>query len=315
MLLFGDNTKYGVERVELSAERYVDPVVAEGDPFPLGVAGLVPVVTSRRKKGGFKTVYALPFGEGELVFDRRGAEGEPDVPAGVEADALPEDAANQDAVEPCDDDAAAGDGAPAPRDESETPGNGDLPVDPADPVNPADPAGPADPADQLAFELSEVIDFVNLLLCEAADLSGYPFGKIGSIWIGIPGKGYAFTRVEEAASDDLGNPGVAPIHLRIETSDRACDPGSVSAIVEYDRLGYPLHVMITEFDEGGMTRRIMSSVDFDEHDILVQKVVEDGPGYDEPLVLYWRHPPFWFGDENYDGDPNAFDAGARDDRW
>ena len=61
----GDNSAYGQEQVELSAERQVGVLVEEGEGFPFDACGLVPVHTSRRKKGGVKTVYALPFGAGE----------------------------------------------------------------------------------------------------------------------------------------------------------------------------------------------------------------------------------------------------------
>ena len=118
--LFGDNSGFGTERVELNGLRHVDPAVRDDDALPVRRAGgCSPVVTSRKKKGGFKTVYAFPF-----------AEGEP----------------------------------------------------------------PAD--DQLAGELRAAVDFINELLAEAADLSGYPFGAITALWMGVPEKGYSFTRVE-----------------------------------------------------------------------------------------------------------------------
>ena len=308
MLLLGDNTRFGHERVELTEERFVEPIATEGDPFPLGVAGLIPVVTSRRKKGGFKTVYAFPLPEGELVPGGGGegaaenngdsdTAGEPPAAAGpdaAEAGAAGPDAAEADAADP--DDAVEGDRAVE-----------------GDPAAEGDLAAEGDPASRLAFELGEAIDFVNLLLSEARELSGYPFGQIGAIWAEISNKGYAFSRVELAPLDDLGNPGITPIHLRIETSDRASAPDSVSAVIEYDRLGYPLHVLINEFGEDGAARRIISSVDFDEGDILVQKVVEDLPGEGEPLVLYWRHPPYWFG-QGGDADYGDREGGASDRR-
>ena len=65
MEFIGANDSYGTERSELSAERYIDTLVENDANFPFGVKGMLPVVTSRRKKGGFKTVYAFPFAEGE----------------------------------------------------------------------------------------------------------------------------------------------------------------------------------------------------------------------------------------------------------
>lgn len=65
MRLFGDNSKYGAEEVELAGgKRTVGVCVEEGQAFPCGVAGLIPV-TSKRKKGGTKTVYAFPTAEGD----------------------------------------------------------------------------------------------------------------------------------------------------------------------------------------------------------------------------------------------------------
>ncbi len=65
MRLFGDNSKYGTEEVELAGgKRTVGVCVEEGQAFPCGVAGLIPV-TSKRKKGGTKTVYAFPTAEGD----------------------------------------------------------------------------------------------------------------------------------------------------------------------------------------------------------------------------------------------------------
>ena len=66
MQFLGDNARFGAETVELTGERSVGAAVEESDAFPFGVRGLLPVVTARRKKGGFKTVYAFPLSEGEL---------------------------------------------------------------------------------------------------------------------------------------------------------------------------------------------------------------------------------------------------------
>ena len=66
MIFLGDNARFGTDRVEVSAERLVDPIVGpEEEPLPFGTCGLVPVITERRKKGGCKIVYAFPFAEGE----------------------------------------------------------------------------------------------------------------------------------------------------------------------------------------------------------------------------------------------------------
>ena len=65
MRLFGDNIKYGDTEIELAdGKRTVGVKVEDGKAFPEGVAGLIPVVT-KRKKGGTKTVYAFPTKEGD----------------------------------------------------------------------------------------------------------------------------------------------------------------------------------------------------------------------------------------------------------
>lgn len=65
MDVYGSNLSYGRERVEISQARSVLPVCEEGESFPLGVAGLIPVETLR--KGKVKTSYAFPLGEDGLA--------------------------------------------------------------------------------------------------------------------------------------------------------------------------------------------------------------------------------------------------------
>lgn len=71
MKFIGDNTRFGTERVDITEERHADPIVNDSEAFPFGVDGLVPVSTARKKKGGVKTVYAFPFGEGEPPADNQ----------------------------------------------------------------------------------------------------------------------------------------------------------------------------------------------------------------------------------------------------
>ena len=213
MNFIGSNDSYGAERQELNAERFVDKAIEVDAAFPLGVKGMLPVQTSRRKKGGFKTVYAFPFAEGE-----------------------------------------------------------------------------ADQSDELAHELSEATDFVNLLLSEARELSGYEFGQIGALYLGISAKGYGFTRVEVIACEEDGSPAVAPVHLRLETSDHPGEPGSLSATVEYDPEGYVHHVLMAETSEDGRCLRAMATYDFREHDIFVSRVTETPAYGGEPEELYRRYP-------------------------
>lgn len=60
--LLDDNEQYGKESIELTDKRRVD-VIKEGDHrFPLGLDGLIPVIT-QRSKGPDRVVYAFPLGE------------------------------------------------------------------------------------------------------------------------------------------------------------------------------------------------------------------------------------------------------------
>ncbi len=215
MLFRGDNSGYGAGRVELGAGRATGPAMEEGEAFPYGVRGLIPVETERKKKGGIKTVYAFPF-----------AEGEPD-----------ED-------------------------------------------------------DELARELCAAVDFVNVLLAEAAELSGHPFGTVGAVWTGIAAKGYSFTRVEKTESSA---PGSLPVHLRVETSDRPGEPDTLSAVIQYDADGRARHVLMTEYGEDGYTCFVTAAEDFATGDLVVEKVSEGYPD-EEPYVLFRRrHGYGWRG--------------------
>lgn len=222
MEFFGANDSYGTDRCDLSEERYVDKKVADGSNLPFGVKGMLPVVTSRRKKGGFKTVYAFPFAEGT-----------------------------------------------------------------------------ADESDPLAHELCEATGFVNMLLGEARELSGYEFGVIGALNLGVSAEGYCFTRVELVAG--VGRkPAGAPVHLRLETSDVACEPGSLSASVEYDPDGYVRHVSMTEYAEDGQVYRAMADYDWHERGVYVFRVTRapaGSPADVEPEELYRRYPKREYDDD------------------
>ena len=268
--LFGDNSGFGTERVELNGLRHVDPAVRDDDAFPFGVQGMLPVVTSRKKKGGFKTVYAFPF-----------AEGEP----------------------------------------------------------------PAD--DQLAGELRAAVDFINELLAEAADLSGYPFGAITALWMGVPEKGYSFTRVERVEQtvradqrpserggfggygydgrgyddrDDDPRGGsadqsVTVTSLRIETTPVAGTPNTLSAVLEYDANGYARHALMTETGEGGHTCYATASLDYRENALLIDRVMEQYPD-ERPVKLYYRDYNAWrYEDEGDDYDSRGGYDGYDDSRY
>ena len=213
MEFFGANDSYGTERHELSEERYIDTLVENDANFPFGVKGMLPVVTSRRKKGGFKTVYAFPFAEGQ-----------------------------------------------------------------------------ADESDGLAHELCQATEYVNMLLSEARELSGFQFGEIAALCLGVGTKGYGFTRVEIIPNEEEGVPAAAPIHLRLETTDKPGEPGSLSATIEYDPDGYVYHVLMTEFCEDGEVVRAVADYNYRMRDIYVSRVTSTPAEGGEPEELYRRYP-------------------------
>lgn len=140
------------------------------------------------------------------------------------------------------------------------------------------------PADApMAQELEQAVAFVNQLLLEAADRSGYEFGTIGAIWIGVPDRGYTFTRVEKSSDDDVNG---APYHLRIETSDRPKEPNTLSAVLEYDIDGYVRHALMVEYGDNGTSCRAMAAVDYRDGNVHIRRVIrtnEDG----SETELYW----------------------------
>ena len=231
MEFIGANDTYGSELHEMSAERSIGTTVCDDANFPFGVKGMLPVMTSRRKKGGVKTVYAFPFAEGQ-----------------------------------------------------------------------------PDESNELAHELVEATNYVNMLLGEARELSGYQFGEIGALYMGIGERGYGFTRVEIIPNEEEGVPAAAPIHLRLETTDKPGEPGSLSATIEYDPDGYVHHVLMTEFAENGEVVRAMADFNFRRRDIFVSRVISTPAGGGEPEELYRRYP-------KRTRDHNFASGNYQEDRW
>lgn len=140
---------------------------------------------------------------------------------------------------------------------------------------------PAD--DPAAQELCDAADFVNRLLQEASELSGHEFGAIGALWLGIPKRGYSFTRVEAACAGETHS---APFKLRLETSDLPKEPDTLSAVIEYDRDGYVRNVLMVEYGEDGTSCRAMAAVDFSCDSVCIRRVVQSDAQGNE-AELYW----------------------------
>ena len=134
-----------------------------------------------------------------------------------------------------------------------------------------------------AQELCDAAGFVNRLLQEASELSGHEFGSIGALWLGVPKRGYSFTRVEAACAEGAHS---APFKLRLETSDLPKEPDTLSAVLEYDPQGYVRNALMVEYGEGDTSCRVMAAVDFSCDDVCVRRVVQsDAQGVE--TELYW----------------------------
>lgn len=261
MELHGGNGSFGTERVGLSEKRWVLPL-EEGEPaFPLGVGGLLPVVTVR-KDGSEKTVYAFPCEDGPV---------ETGVPAGTAA--APESAPGT-AVEAAGAGADAGDARGAAADGAAE--ADDAGASCPEPVPGAAADAPADPAPALppaVAALVEAVAFVNKMLVQAASLSGYPFGTLGGIETGIKEAGWGFTRVEVVPLDAHGQPSDSPLHLCIETTDEPGCPDSFNAVLEYDAAGNPARLVMTEYDDEDMyTVRVSADLNEKTGKFSVRKV-------------------------------------------
>lgn len=140
------------------------------------------------------------------------------------------------------------------------------------------------PADNpAAQELCDATDFVNRLLQEASELSGHEFGSVGALWLGVPERGYNFTRIEDACAEGSHS---APYKLRLETSDQAKEPDTLSAVIEYDPNGYVRNVLMVEYGEDGTSCRAMAAVDFSCDEVRIRRVIQsDAQGCE--TELYW----------------------------
>ena len=131
--------------------------------------------------------------------------------------------------------------------------------------------------------MCDAAGFVNQLLQEASELSGHEFGSIGALWLGVPKRGYSFTRVEGACAEGARS---APFKLRLETSDLPQEPDPLSAVLEYDLHGYVRNVLMVEYAENGISCRATAAVDFSCDDVCIRLVVQSDAQGNE-TELYW----------------------------
>lgn len=297
MELLGSNAAYGHERVDVSGRRYVLPVDEHDRPFPLGVGGLLPVVTVR-KNGVERVIFAFPAGvtpdeaptqpstdatetpvdPAKLPSDPAESSAGATEPSASEEDpAAPvEDAdmlavgaeADGDAVDQ-DDDAPDADGEGA-ADVEDPAANAELPATPVaeDADAPADPWGRSPELD----ELYDAVCLVNDLLDHAGRLSKHEFGYVDGIQMEVPRSGNGFTHVELIPYDEYGDRNPFPVRLCIETSTAPGSPDSLSVMLDYDEGGYPSRAIMTEYARGGSSCRVIASYNEKRDGLVIRKV-------------------------------------------
>ncbi len=237
MRLIGDNARFGAERVDLSKSRRVMPLSEGPGEFPLGTAGLVPVLTARKDVSD-RVAYAFAFDASD-----------PALPGRV-------DAAYEAAVRALErgggapEDPHPGEGATVPLEAVGADSAALRPTPAAAGLAAADPDDPAAPEGLSArlLDLVGAVALVNRLLDDAYDLTGFPFGVVNGVQAQVTVSGSGFCRVEPVPPD--GKPGstLAPYRLCVETSEKPGSADSLQAQVIYDVDGMPRRAVIVAHD-------------------------------------------------------------------
>ena len=117
------------------------------------------------------------------------------------------------------------------------------------------------------------IELVNGLLVKASELSGYTFGQVGAIQVGVTEVGVGFTRVEPfPATQDKAQADVA-LTLHIETTDQMPGtPGSFSAVVDYNAAGEPVRIAMLEYTDDDFVFRAAANIDENTGELSIHKV-------------------------------------------
>lgn len=183
-----------------------------------------------------------------------------------------------------------------------------------------------------AQALEAAVALVNRMLAQAAQLSGYSFGQVGGIEVGVTERGWGFTRVEMVPLDAHGQPSAAPLHLHVETCDEPGAPGSLGSVIEYDAAGEPRRMVLTEFGDNRSCRvlvtpnektgkfsvaKVEETFGRDRNVRLLYKrgwqPKEDGGADGKPARAGAGRAPSRGGDRRWDG-PRDRDDWRRDDR-
>lgn len=253
MEFHGSNAALGYEQVELSERRFARPIVAVSDEtplFPLGIGGLVPVLTT--KASGVETAtYAFAFDEGEVELPANDAQ--PDGGA-VDAEAVG---------------TADGEERSAGEDEADV-----TDVTDKEDEDASLPAVAVSPEQEPVLKaLVDAVVLVNGMLLQAAELSGYPFGQVGAIQLGVGPRGVGFTRVDPTSETSEQRASGVALTLHIETTDE--NPGapeSFSAIIDYNESGEPIRIAMLEYTEDDYAFRAAANIDDETGELSIHKV-------------------------------------------
>ena len=149
----------------------------------------------------------------------------------------------------------------------------------------------------------------------ASKFARYQFGQVAGVEVGIPAEGHGYTRVVIAELDAHGQPSASPIHLHVETVDEPGSPDSLSAVLEYDREGTPVRLVMTEYGDHGYSMRVECTVNEKSDKFSVRKVERVDSYAHTKSLLYkrgWEPPQDGRGPSMGRGTHDG--RGTRDDR-
>ncbi len=137
--------------------------------------------------------------------------------------------------------------------------------------------------------LLDAVDLVNGLLGQASELSGYTFGQVCAIQVGVTQLGVGFTRVEPFPADKDKAQSEVALTLHIETTDQM--PGtteSFSAVVDYDDEGQVVRVAMLEYTGDGYVFRAAANIDEKTGELSIHKVERIDRTVHTERLLYKR---------------------------
>ncbi len=175
-------------------------------------------------------------------------------------------------------------------------GEGIVPDEGQSPADLAQEYGEDVPLVEATPETQPVLDallgaasLVNGLLGRASELSGYTFGQVCAIQVGVTQLGVGFTRVEPFPADKDKAQSEVALTLHIETTDQM--PGtteSFSAVVDYDAQGQVVRVAMLEYTGDGYVFRAAANIDEKTGELSIHKVERIDRTVHTERLLYKR---------------------------